>query len=42
MRRSRCDQIIDLIDACLAEVGAIAKPIPATVPVSTNRSRSTR
>ena len=39
--RSRCDQIIALIDACLAEVGAVRTPVPALVP-TTNRPRRTR
>jgi hypothetical protein len=32
---NRCDRIISLIDACLADVEACARPVPASVHLAT-------
>ena len=41
-RTSRCDRIISLIDACLADVEACARPVPASVQLATVPRRDSR
>ena len=40
-RNSRCDHIINLIDACLADIEACARPVPASVQLATVPRRAT-